>query len=131
MNYAACKCQLLNITVIICMLFAAAATLSAQAITGTVVGTVRDASGAVVSGTKVSARNVATGAVLGTTSSSEGNYTIPNVPPGTYDVSAQLSGFNTAVAQQVAVEVQQTSRVRFNLTPGSTSTEVTVTATAP
>ena len=102
-----------------------------QAITGSVVGTVRDASGAVVEGAKVTAKNKATGVSQSTVSSSDGNYTIPNVPPGAYDISAQMAGFNTAVAPQNVVEVQQTTRVDFILSPGSTSTEVTVVATAP
>src|SRR2546425_12793305 len=81
---------------------------SAQSITGTVLGTVTDASGAVVSGAKVAAKNVATGVALSTSSNSEGNYTIPNVQPGTYDISAQMDGFNTATASKNVVEVQQT-----------------------
>ena len=109
----------------------AANRLSGQAIMGTVVGTVRDATGAVVAGAKISAKNDATGTALTTASTSEGNYTIPNVPPGTYDISAQMTGFNTATASRNVVEVQQTTRVDFTLTPGSTNTEVTVTAAAP
>ena len=102
-----------------------------QAIAGTVVGTVRDSTGAVVSGARVSAKNAATGVVQSTLSGSEGNYTIPNVPPGSYDISAQMAGFSTAVASQNVVEVQLTTRVDFTLSPGSTTTEVTVTAAAP
>jgi Carboxypeptidase regulatory-like domain len=108
-----------------------AARLSGQAITGTVVGTVSDATGAVVAGAKVTAKNVATGMTLSTTTGSEGNYTIPNVPSGTYDISAQMSGFSTAVAPGNVVQVQQTTRVDFTLATGSTTTEVTVTAVAP
>jgi hypothetical protein len=75
-----------------------------QSISGTVVGTVSDATGAVVGGAKVSAKNIATGVVLSTVSGSDGNYTVPNVPPGTYDISAQLTGFNTAVASKNVVD---------------------------
>ena len=66
-----------------------ASTMFGQAITGVIVGTVRDASGAIVPGAKVSAKNVETGIVSVTTTGGEGNYTFPTVPPGTYDVSAQ------------------------------------------
>src|SRR5258707_4527500 len=62
--------------------------LCAQAISGTVVGTVHDASGALVADAKVSAKNVATNVVTSTVSGSEGKYTIVRLPPGTYDVSA-------------------------------------------
>jgi hypothetical protein len=102
-----------------------------QAITGTVVGTVRDATGAVVSGAKVTARNVDTGTTSETVTGAEGNYTIPTVTPGTYDISAQMAGFTTAVAKQNIVQVQQTTRVDFTLAPGATTQEVSVSAVAP
>src|SRR6516164_5082197 len=103
MNCSPCKCQSLKILVLFLILFAGPGRIFGQAITGTIVGTVFDASGAVVSGAKVSAKNVATGAVLSVTSGSGGTYAIPNVPPGTYDISAQIAGFNTAVVPQAIV----------------------------
>ena len=106
-------------------------TTMGQAITGTLVGTVTDASGAVVSGAKVSAKNVDTGTMLNTTTGGVGNYTFPNVSPGTYDISVQMPGFTTAVASHSIVEVQQATRVDFGLTPGTTTTEVTVMGAAP
>ena len=108
-------------TFILAAILFPAARLSGQAITGTVVGTVSDATGAVVSSAKVTARNVATGMTLSTTTGSEGNYTIPNVPSGTYDISAQMTGFNTAVAPGNLVQVQQTTRVDFTLAGRSTA----------
>jgi Carboxypeptidase regulatory-like domain len=115
---------------ILCMFLASGITYG-QAINGTVVGTVRDASGALVQGAKISAKNLETGIVLNSTSSSDGNYTIPNVSPGSYDVSAQLSGFTTSVVRQIPVEVQKTSRVDFTLSPGSTTEQIDVTTVAP
>ncbi|HXK00786.1 MAG TPA: carboxypeptidase regulatory-like domain-containing protein [Verrucomicrobiae bacterium] len=123
--------MLASALVLLVTFFSSGAMLSAQVITGTVVGTVRDASGAAVLGARVSAKNLATGVVQSTVSNSEGNYTITNVPPGTYDLSAQMTGFSTAVSPKTEVQVQQTTRVDFILTPGSTTTEVTVVATAP
>src|SRR4051812_31998494 len=102
-----------------------------QAITGVIVGSVRDASGAIVQGAKIEAKNLDTGAVLSTTSASEGNYTLATVPPGSYDVSAHLAGFSTAISRKAPVEVQKTSRIDFTLSPGSTTEEVVVTAVAP
>ncbi len=117
-----------SLTVLAVMLLPA---VRAQSITGTVVGTVTDSTKAVVAGAKVSAKNVATGAVLSTLSNGDGNYTVPNVPPGTYDITAQFPGFSTAVAPKNVVNIEQTTRVDIALSPGSTSTEVTVTATSP
>src|SRR5215467_3896056 len=106
-------------------------TMFGQAITGVIVGTVRDASGAIVPGAKVSAKNVETGIVSITTTGGEGNYTFPTVPPGTYDVSAQSQGFSTSVVSKVPVEIQRTSRVDFSLNPGTTTEEVVVTGASP
>jgi len=122
---------LASVLVLLVTFLTSGAMLSAQVITGTVVGTVRDASGAAVLGAKISVKNLATGVVQSTVSNSEGNYTLTNVPPGTYDLSAQMTGFSTAVSPKTEVQVQQTTRVDFTLTPGSTTTEVTVVATAP
>jgi hypothetical protein len=113
------------------LLLAGGGSLSGQAITGTVVGTITDVSGAVVEGAKITAKNNATGIALTAVSGAGGNYTIPNVAPGTYDITAQLSGFTTAVAAQNIVRVQETTRVDFSLTPGAAAQEVSVTAIAP
>jgi len=121
-------------TLIVAAAFLAITTTSqvfAQAITGTIVGTVRDASGAVVAQAKIAAKNTSTGQELNAVSGSEGNYTIPNMSPGAYDVSAKMPGFNTSMAPHIAVEIEQTTRVDFKLDPGNTSEVVTVTGVAP
>src|SRR3954468_4916450 len=64
-----------------------------QAITGTLVGTVRDATGAVISAANVTATNTDTNIAQSTVSGSGGDYTIPNLPPGRYKVTAQIAGF--------------------------------------
>jgi hypothetical protein len=103
----------------------------AQAITGTLVGTVRDATGAVVAGTQVTATNLETNVPKATVSGSAGDYTIPNLSPGRYKVAAQTKGFATSVVPDIDVQVQQTTRVDFSLSPGQTTQEINVTAEAP
>ena len=105
--------------------------VTAQAISGILVGTVRDSSGAVVAGVQVSAANIATGIVQTTVSGGVGDYVIPNLAPGTYKVTALFKGFSTAEAPNISVLVQQTTRVDFTLTPGETTQHLTVTAEAP
>src|SRR3954454_14879151 len=95
--------------------------LHGQAITGVIVGTVQDASGAVIEGAKVTATNTATGLVLTTVTNTDGNYTFPNVTPGLYDISAQKAGFSTAVASKSTVELQRTLRVDLTLSVGATT----------
>jgi hypothetical protein len=106
-------------------------TIYGQAITGSILGTVRDSSGALIRSARITAKNTDTGVESSTLSNNDGNYTFPTVPPGSYDVSAQLTGFTTSIAKNVPVEVQKTSRMDFTLSPGSVSEQVQVTDTAP
>ena len=102
-----------------------------QAITGTAVGTVHDASGAAVANATVAATNTETGIVQSTVTGGTGDYTIPNLAPGRYKITAQLKGFATAVVPNAPIQVQQTTRVDFSLSPGQTNQEITVTGEAP
>lgn len=103
----------------------------AQAITGTIVGTVRDATGAVVVGAKITVTNEATGVSTERLTDELGNYVAPYLPPGTYRVTAEFTGFRKAETAEVPVRVYQTTRVDFTLTPGPVTESVTVEATAP
>lgn len=112
-------------------LIIATQTIDAQAISGTLVGTVRDASGAVVANAAVTATNLDTGITQSTLAGAEGDYTIPTLAPGTYKVTAQFKGFSTAVAQSIAVRVEQRTRLDFSLSPGETTQQIEVRAEAP
>lgn len=102
-----------------------------QAITGTIVGTVVDSSGAVIAGTSVTAKNTATGVTYNTTTGTAGFYTIPNLPPGTYDVTAQYKGFKTGASNGNLVQVQQSTRIDFTLSAGQMTQTVEVTGAPP
>src|SRR5947199_10721332 len=71
----------------------AAATLTPQTNMGTITGLVTDKSEAVLPGVTVTAKNMATGAEATTLTSSTGNYLIPNLPVGSYQVSVSHPGF--------------------------------------
>ena len=58
-------------------------------------GTVTDPQGAVVVGAKVTVKNSATGAVSSTVTTDAGNYTVPDLPPGTYTITVAQKGFET------------------------------------
>ena len=51
----------------------------------------------------------------------EGDFTLPNLAPGNYKVTAQFKGFSTAVVSSTSVRVEQTARVDFSLSPGATT----------
>jgi outer membrane receptor protein involved in Fe transport len=102
-----------------------------QAITGTIVGTVSDPTGAVITGAEVVAKNVGTGLTYSTTTGSEGFYTLTKIPPGSYDVTVQSKGFKTSVSAGNTVDVEKTTRVDFSLVTGAVSETVEVSSQAP
>jgi len=99
--------------------------------TAVIRGTVTDPRGAVVPQATVTARNVATGLSYPTQTTGAGIYTIPNIQPGTYDVTANKSGFTAAVVKGVGVNVGDLRDQNFRLAIGSAAVEITVTSEAP
>src|SRR5579862_8603431 len=103
----------------------------AQVDTGSIAGTVTDASGAVLSGAKVTMTNEATGASLSTVSGADGVYNFSPVRIGNYKLDVSASGFKTAVQSHVVVDVSARVLQNFQLQPGAVSETVEVTSSAP
>src|SRR5690242_6748613 len=103
----------------------------AQVASGSIVGSVRDASGAVVIGATVTVRNTETGIAHVVKSNSEGQYVVTLLQPGTYSVTVERQGFKKAVQPAFKLDVNQTSRVDITLAVGSVSESVEVTAAEP
>src|SRR5438034_3461703 len=93
-------------------------------------GTVADASGALIPGVEVTARNVATGIVTTRLTNESGNYEFASLQPGTYTVSAALSGFQTATYNNVQLSQSQQVRLNFSLQVGTLAQAVEVVAEA-
>jgi hypothetical protein len=92
---------------------------------------VTDKTGAIVVGVGVSAREVSTNITARTvTSDSEGNYEMPGLKAGNYQVTASMSGFKTSVVDDVVLQSSQVKRVDMVLEVGEVTTEVTVSAAA-
>ena len=70
----------------------AAVSVFAQAVNGTIVGTVSDATGAVIAGAKITLLEVNTGVTHSGQTNSAGFYNFPDLPPGTYNVTVEMSG---------------------------------------
>ncbi len=102
------------------------AAVLAQFETATVLGTVKDASGAVVSGSKVTLENVKTGISATTQTDVSGNYIFLNVRIGAYRVKAEAAGFKIAVAEEFTVTVNARQRVDLTLTVGDITQTVEV-----
>ncbi len=112
------------------LLVLAAASLEAQT-AGVFVGRITDASGAGVPSAKVEITNKATGIKLSATASTQGEYVLPRVTPGTYDMTVTAAGFKTAVRSDIPLDVNQTAREDVALTIGDVSSSVQVEASIP
>lgn len=93
---------------------------------GRITGTVRDVQGAVIPGAQVFVNNPSIGETRGTTSDASGNYSLPFLATGTYDVKIQAKGFATAGFRNVRVEVNETAVVNAQLHLSSVSSEIIV-----
>jgi hypothetical protein len=103
---------------------------SAQFDTASVVGTVKDASGATVPDAKVTLTNTQTGVSVVRTTTADGNYEFVTVRPGVYLVSAEKSGFSIALTDNVQVQVGARLRVDMQMAVGPLTEKVEVTAAA-
>ena len=112
------------LTLSMCLLTASQST--AQVLYGSVVGTVKDSSGATIPGATVSIVNKGTSASRDVTSSEDGAFSIVNVLPGQYDLKVSLQGFREYVNTNVPVSAGNISRIEVTLEVGQLSETVTV-----
>jgi hypothetical protein len=90
-------------------------------------GTVVDSSGGVIPGADVKIKNNGTGAEFNTVSASDGGFTVPSLPGGTYSVTVSLMGFKTAVLNEVTLNAAIPANVKVTLAVGTLEENVTVT----
>lgn len=105
--------------------------VSAQAPTGSITGTVSDASGAVVSSATVTLTNPSTNFQRAVTTNSSGVYDLPSLAPGNYNIKVEMPGFKSNVQNGVELQVGQVARIDFSLQVGNVSDTVEVTGGAP
>jgi len=117
--------------VVLATLFAIALQCQGQNITGTILGTVADASGAIVPGVTVTVTNKDTGQSIRVLTNQLGYYEAPQLRPGDYGVQAAGTGFKTLVRDGVQVSVESRLRLDFAMEVGDAATSVAVTADAP
>ena len=122
------RSTLLGVTALCLLLLPASVT--AQSVSGDLVGTVYDATGAIVAGASVGAANVNTGVQSSTVSSSTGQYRISNLPVGSYNLKVSAKGFGVAELRNVAVNLSVTSTANVTLQIGESKTVVEVTGSA-
>jgi hypothetical protein len=98
---------------------------------GEIGGLVTDSSGSILVNAKLTVINPQTGLTRSTASNTVGNYNFPSLPPGLYDVRAEMPGFQNEVRSAVELQVQQTARIDFSLAVGSINQTVEVQGGAP
>ena len=109
----------------------AALTAHAQVDTGSLVGTVRDASEAVLANATVIAANSETGVSTRVTTNAGGEYVLTPLHIGTYSISVEAAGFQKEIRTGIVLNVQQNIRLDFSLRVGSVSQTTVVTGAAP
>jgi len=118
---------LLAIAFLLCASLAA----EAQVESGKIVGTVRDASGAIAAAATVTVTETQTNAQKKIPTNSAGEYVATELKPGTYTVKAECAGFKTAIESAFKLDINQVVRVDFSLVVGSVLEQLTVTAAEP
>ncbi len=105
--------------------------LCAQTTTATLLGTIRDSSGAAVPGAAAAAENERTGIAVRTVADSEGNYLFANLPPGSYRLTITKEGFRTLEAGGLILSLSSTVRRDAVLETGAIEQAVSVVDSVP
>ena len=104
------------------------AVVQAQQTTGTLSGVVQDETGGVIPGAEVTSVNTGTAATRTAISDDEGRYRIPQLAPGSYEIRAELTGFQTAVLQDISLSMAQEAVIAITLRVGEITEQVVVSA---
>src|SRR6185295_7460550 len=110
------------------LLLAACAVASLAQTSAEIPGLVKDPTGAAISGASVTVTNKATGATRKVTTNSEGLYAFPSLPPGTYELRVEQTGFKISLNDNVMLEVQQSARLDVAMEVGQVGETVTISA---
>ena len=109
----------------------AAAGAFAQSDRGTITGTIADQGDSVIQGAKVTAKHVDTAAMYETVTTETGNFSLPSLPAGNYELTVSVTGFVKYIQTGLTVQVAQTSRLDIKMKVGSTTESITVREDAP
>src|SRR5215475_14567462 len=115
----------------VAFVFVASAIAFAQGDRGTITGTVADPANAVVGGASIEAKNSESGATYTAATTETGNYTLAQLPAGTYQMTVSLPGFKKYVRQNILVAATQTVRLDAELEVGGAEESITVNEDVP
>ena len=122
------KVSFCSLFVVATLALCVADSLRGQASTGTITGTVRDASGAVIPGVTVTASNPETGLTRDTTTGASGDYTFVFLQPATYTIEAGMPAMQRASITGIVLQVDQVARIDVTMTVGAVTETVEVIA---
>src|SRR5260370_33604018 len=125
---------LMAVALFVCLLIGLAMvnpTAHAQEVTGTIVGTVVDSSGAALNQATVTAKDVNRGTVWTAKTNESGAFRIERVPVGRYEVKAEAQGFRAAMNPAFDLVLSQIARLNFEMKVGAITETVEVTGAAP
>ncbi|HWB85353.1 MAG TPA: TonB-dependent receptor [Bryobacteraceae bacterium] len=105
--------------------------VNAQVSTGNIRGTVTDSTGGVLPNASVTVEHTTTGLQRKVTTNEQGDYNVPSVPAGTYQITVSNPGFQTKTLNGVTLQVDQTAVIPVTLETGTVSSTIEVTAAAP
>jgi hypothetical protein len=108
-----------------------AVSLHSQVTGAALSGTITDATGGGIPAAEVSVKNTATGISKVIAVDSSGNYSIPNLPAGVYEVRVTATGFSTAVQSNLTLAVGAQQQLNFPMKVGTTTETLVVTTAAP
>ena len=123
--------QLSSRLVLLFSLFSGTSFSSAQAVSGTIVGSVTDPTGASVASAAVTIVLTGQSSVYNVITNESGNFTEPDLPPGTYSVTIVAQGFKKETRENISLLTNTTTRLDVSLTTGSTTETVLVTTAPP
>src|SRR5881396_2186383 len=103
----------------------------AQTSTATILGVVKDTSGALVPGVSITVKHTETGLTRTATSSESGDYNVPLLPVGAYELTTVMPGFRQQVRSGINLAVGQQAVINLTLEVGAIAEQVIVTEEAP
>jgi hypothetical protein len=125
------RLRFLGLLAILLCLTGITGTLYGQAVSGTIVGTITDPTGAAVANAQITITLVGQSDVHTSVTNESGNFTEPNLPPGTYTISVTAQGFKKSTQENISLLTNTTSRVDLALATGAVTDTVTVTTAPP
>jgi Carboxypeptidase regulatory-like domain len=113
---------------ILMMLLCVCVSVFGQSVRGRIEGTVKDSQGQVVPNANLTVTNTGTGETSQVVSTNEGGFVVPELQPGTYQITAEIVGFKKVLVEGITVQVATVSNVNIDLEVGAVTEQVTVSA---